>query len=51
MKIKFKRLDYQEQCRDQILGVFKGIDLRESENDIQRIANRYYKPIKSYKEL
>ncbi len=39
MKIKFKRLDYQEQCRDQILGVFKGIDLRESENDIQRIAN------------
>lgn len=39
MKIKFKRLDYQEQCRDQILGVFKGIDLRESENDAQRIAN------------
>ncbi|WP_187850153.1 DEAD/DEAH box helicase family protein [Helicobacter pylori] len=39
MKIKFKRLDYQEQCRDQILGVFKGIDLRELENDIQRIAN------------
>ncbi len=39
MKIKFKRLDYQEQCRDQILGVFKGIDLRESENDIQRISN------------
>ncbi len=39
MKIKFKRLDYQEQCRDQILGVFKGIDLKESENDIQRIAN------------
>ncbi|MGL2863339.1 DEAD/DEAH box helicase family protein [Helicobacter pylori] len=39
MKIKFKRLDYQEQCRDQILGVFKGIDLREPENDIQRIAN------------
>ncbi|MCQ2936982.1 type III restriction-modification system endonuclease [Helicobacter pylori] len=39
MKIKFKRLDYQEKCRDQILGVFKGIDLREPENDIQRIAN------------
>ncbi|WQX34837.1 type III restriction-modification system endonuclease [Helicobacter pylori] len=39
MKIKFKRLDYQEQCRDQILGVFKGIDLREPENDIQRISN------------
>ncbi len=39
MKIKFKRLDYQEQCRDQILGVFNGIDLREPENDAQRIAN------------
>ncbi|NHB51709.1 DEAD/DEAH box helicase [Helicobacter pylori] len=39
MKIKFKQLDYQEQCRDQILGVFKGIDLREPENDAQRIAN------------
>ncbi|WP_187933736.1 DEAD/DEAH box helicase family protein [Helicobacter pylori] len=39
MKIKFKRLDYQEKCRDQILGVFKGIDLRESENDAQRISN------------
>ncbi|MCQ2761403.1 type III restriction-modification system endonuclease [Helicobacter pylori] len=39
MKIKFKRFDYQEQCRDQILGVFKGIDLREPENDAQRIAN------------
>ncbi len=39
MKIKFKRLDYQEQCRDQILGMFKGIDLRESENDAQRISN------------
>ncbi|GAA9000177.1 type III restriction-modification system endonuclease [Helicobacter pylori] len=39
MKIKFKRLDYQEQCRDQVLGVFKGIDLREPENDIQRISN------------
>ncbi|MCQ2954211.1 type III restriction-modification system endonuclease [Helicobacter pylori] len=43
MKIKFKRLDYQEQCRDQILGVFKGIDLREPENDIQRIANPVFK--------
>ncbi|GAA8666965.1 type III restriction-modification system endonuclease [Helicobacter pylori] len=39
MKIKFKRLDYQEQCREQILGVFEGIDLKESENDAQRIAN------------
>ncbi|MFP6351905.1 DEAD/DEAH box helicase family protein [Helicobacter pylori] len=39
MKIKFKRLDYQEKCLNQILGVFKGIDLRESENDIQRISN------------
>ncbi|MGL2561626.1 DEAD/DEAH box helicase family protein [Helicobacter pylori] len=39
MKIKFKRLDYQEQCRDQILGVFKGVYLRESENDAQRISN------------
>nr|WP_232261459.1 type III restriction-modification system endonuclease [Helicobacter pylori] len=32
-------MDYQEKCRDQILGVFKGIDLRESENDAQRISN------------
>ncbi|WP_187917564.1 DEAD/DEAH box helicase family protein [Helicobacter pylori] len=39
MKIKFKRLDYQEQCRDQILGVFKGIDFEESKEDIQRISN------------
>ncbi|WRB44570.1 type III restriction-modification system endonuclease [Helicobacter pylori] len=39
MKIKFKRLDYQEKCLNQILGVFKGIDLRGPENDIQRIAN------------
>ncbi|WP_101016799.1 type III restriction-modification system endonuclease [Helicobacter pylori] len=39
MKIKFKRLDYQEQCRDQILGVFKGIYFREPENDAQRISN------------
>lgn len=39
MKIKFKRLDYQEKCLNQILGVFNGIDLRESENDAQRISN------------
>ncbi|PUD02037.1 DEAD/DEAH box helicase [Helicobacter pylori] len=39
MKIKFKRLDYQEQCRDQILGVFKGVYFEEPENDAQRIAN------------
>ncbi|WP_219026337.1 type III restriction-modification system endonuclease [Helicobacter pylori] len=39
MKIKFKRLDYQEKCLNQILGVFKGIDLKESENDAQRISN------------
>ncbi|MCQ2930704.1 type III restriction-modification system endonuclease [Helicobacter pylori] len=39
MKIKFKRLDYQEKCLNQILGVFNGIDLREPENDIQRISN------------
>ncbi len=39
MKIKFKRLDYQEKCLNQILGVFKGIYLKESENDAQRIAN------------
>ncbi|MCQ2920957.1 type III restriction-modification system endonuclease [Helicobacter pylori] len=39
MKIKFKRLDYQEKCLNQILGVFKGIDFEEPEKDIQRIAN------------
>ncbi len=39
IKIKFKRLDYQEKCLNQILGVFKGIDLKESENDVQRISN------------
>ncbi len=39
MKIKFKQLDYQEKCLNQILGVFKGIDLREPENDAQRISN------------
>ncbi|GAA8608152.1 type III restriction-modification system endonuclease [Helicobacter pylori] len=39
MKIKFKRLDYQEKCLNQILGVFKGIYFMESENDAQRISN------------
>ncbi|WP_459086519.1 restriction endonuclease [Helicobacter pylori] len=39
MKIKFKRLDYQEKCLNQILGVFKGIYLIEPENDAQRISN------------
>ncbi len=39
MKIKFKRLDYQEKCLNQILGVFKGIYFEEPENDIQRISN------------
>ncbi|GAA9834550.1 type III restriction-modification system endonuclease [Helicobacter pylori] len=39
MKIKFKRLDYQEKCLNQILGVFKGIYFREPENDAQRISN------------
>ncbi|GAA7660024.1 type III restriction-modification system endonuclease [Helicobacter pylori] len=39
MKIKFKRLDYQEKCLNQILGVFKGIYFRELENDAQRISN------------
>ncbi|GAA9405170.1 type III restriction-modification system endonuclease [Helicobacter pylori] len=39
MKFKFKRLDYQEKCLNQILGVFKGIYLREPENDAQRISN------------
>ncbi|GAA9843481.1 type III restriction-modification system endonuclease [Helicobacter pylori] len=39
MKIKFKRLDYQEKCLNQILGVFKGIYFREQENDAQRISN------------
>ncbi|GAA9617685.1 type III restriction-modification system endonuclease [Helicobacter pylori] len=50
MKIKFKRLDYQEKCLNQILGVFKGIDLREPENDIQRIANPVFE-IESIKDL
>ncbi|GAA7525433.1 type III restriction-modification system endonuclease [Helicobacter pylori] len=39
MKIKFKRLDYQEKCLNQILGVFKEIYFREPENDAQRISN------------
>ncbi len=39
MKIKFKRLDYQEKCLNQILGVFKGIYFEKSKEDIQRIAN------------
>ncbi|ADU83898.1 type III restriction enzyme R protein (res) [Helicobacter pylori Lithuania75] len=39
MKIKFKRLDYQEKCLNQILGVFKGIYFEEPEKDIQRISN------------
>ncbi|GAA7315340.1 type III restriction-modification system endonuclease [Helicobacter pylori] len=39
MKIKFKRLGYQEKCLNQILGVFKGIYFREPENDAQRISN------------
>ncbi len=50
MKIKFKRLDYQEQCRDQILGVFKGIDLKEPENDAQRISNPIFE-IEALKDL
>lgn len=50
MKIKFKRLDYQEKCLNQILGVFKGIDLREPENDIQRIANPVFE-IEAIKDL
>lgn len=50
MKIKFKRLDYQEQCRDQILGVFNGIDLREPENDAQRISNPVFE-IEAIKDL
>ncbi len=50
MKIKFKRLDYQEQCRDQILGVFKGIYFREQENDAQRISNPVFE-IEAIKDL
>ncbi len=50
MKIKFKRLDYQEKCLNQILGVFKGIDLREPENDVQRISNPVFE-IEAIKDL
>nr|WRE09000.1 type III restriction-modification system endonuclease [Helicobacter pylori] len=50
MKIKFKRLDYQEKCLNQILGVFKGIDLREPENDAQRIANPVFE-IEAFKNV
>ncbi|GAA7050664.1 type III restriction-modification system endonuclease [Helicobacter pylori] len=39
MKIKFKRLDYQEKCLNQILGVFKGIYFEESKEDVQKISN------------
>ncbi len=42
MKIKFKRLDYQEKCLQQILGVFKGVYFEKSENDIQRIFNPFF---------
>ncbi|GHQ31333.1 DEAD/DEAH box helicase [Helicobacter pylori] len=50
MKIKFKRLDYQEKCLNQILGVFKGIYLREPENDAQRISNSVFE-IEAIKDL
>ncbi|GAA8047618.1 type III restriction-modification system endonuclease [Helicobacter pylori] len=50
MKIKFKRLDYQEKCLNQILGVFKGIYLRELENDAQRISNPVFE-IEEIKDL
>ncbi len=50
MKIKFKRLDYQEKCLNQILGVFKGIYLREPENDAQRISNPVFE-IREIKDL
>ncbi|MDU9776099.1 type III restriction-modification system endonuclease [Helicobacter pylori] len=50
MKIKFKRLDYQEQCRDQILGVFKGVYFEESKEDIQRISNPVFE-IEAIKDL
>ncbi|WP_434645897.1 DEAD/DEAH box helicase family protein [Helicobacter pylori] len=50
MKIKFKRLDYQEKCLNQILGVFKEIDLREPENDAQRISNPVFE-IEAIKDL
>ncbi len=50
MKIKFKRLDYQEECLNQILGVFKGIYLRDPENDAQRISNPVFE-IEEIKDL
>ncbi|GAA8441623.1 type III restriction-modification system endonuclease [Helicobacter pylori] len=50
MKIKFKRLDYQEKCLNQILGVFKGIYFREPENDAQRISNPVFE-IEAIKDL
>ncbi|GAA9689648.1 type III restriction-modification system endonuclease [Helicobacter pylori] len=50
MKIKFKRLDYQEKCLNQILGVFKGIYLREPENDAQRISNPVFE-IEAFKDI
>ncbi|MGL2334549.1 DEAD/DEAH box helicase family protein [Helicobacter pylori] len=50
MKIKFKRLDYQEKCLNQILGVFKGIYFEEPENDAQRIANPVFE-IEAIKDL
>ncbi|GHP48646.1 DEAD/DEAH box helicase [Helicobacter pylori] len=50
MKIKFNRLDYQEKCLNQILGVFKGIYLREPENDTQRISNPVFE-IEAIKNL
>nr|WP_232255262.1 type III restriction-modification system endonuclease [Helicobacter pylori] len=43
-------MDYQEKCLNQILGVFKGIDLMEPENDIQRIANPVFE-IEAIKDL
>ncbi|GAA7410020.1 type III restriction-modification system endonuclease [Helicobacter pylori] len=42
MKIKFKRLDYQEKCLQQILGVFKGVYFEKSKKDIQRIFNPFF---------
>ncbi|MDU9710428.1 type III restriction-modification system endonuclease [Helicobacter pylori] len=50
MKIKFKRLDYQEKCLNQILGVFKGIYFEESKEDIQRISNPVFE-IEALKDL
>ncbi|WRD12756.1 type III restriction-modification system endonuclease [Helicobacter pylori] len=50
MKIKFKRLDYQEKCLNQILGVFKGVYFEESKEDIQRISNPVFE-IEALKDL